>query len=103
MRLHGEHETAGFRQSHKEKRCYLIHSLSGEDPANPALQSLAGVGLLRGEFIFRSRGQPVDHPAAMQALGDYLERTCQAHAKKPVWYRLCDLWSDEADALSQSR
>jgi phosphoenolpyruvate-protein kinase (PTS system EI component) len=78
-------------------------SLSGEDPANPALQSFAGVGLLRGEFIFRCRGQPVDHPAAMQALGDYLERTCQAHAKKPVWYRLCDLWSDEADALSQSR
>lgn len=74
-------------------------SLSGEEPTAKPLQELDGVGLLRGEFIFRARGEYITIKAALDELQGYLERTCLAFSPRPIWYRLCDFWSDEANVL----
>ena len=77
-------------------------SLSGEGPEAAGLNGLAGVGLLRGEFIFRARGEYLSVPGALVQLQDYLRRACSAFSEGPVWYRLADLWSDEAKTLAGS-
>jgi phosphoenolpyruvate-protein kinase (PTS system EI component) len=75
-------------------------SLSGEDAAISALDQFAGVAMIRGEIILRSREEYWTVPAAAEAVHRYLEATCSRFAGKPVWYRLADLWSDEVATLA---
>ncbi len=74
-------------------------SLSGENPSPSPLQQFAGVGLVRGEFILRDRQESIAKDSAAFALQRYLEDVCQTFAGRPVWYRMVDLWSDEARTL----
>ena len=74
-------------------------SLSGERPTEPPVRNLSGVGLLRGEFIFRDREVYVTDQHARADLVRYVSMVCDAFANKPVWYRLSDFWSDEANVL----
>lgn len=74
-------------------------SLSGECPSDPPLLNLAGVGLVRGEFLFRDREVYVTNEQARADLATYVSGICRVFAGKPVWYRLSDFWSDEANVL----
>lgn len=75
-------------------------SLSGERADEPPVRSMSGVGLLRGEFLFRDREVYVTHAEACADLAKYVAAVCAAFADKPVWYRLSDFWSDEANVLA---
>lgn len=74
-------------------------SLSGERPTEPPVKNLSGVGLLRGEFLFRDREVYVTNEQARADLAAYVSGVCRAVTGKPVWYRLSDFWSDEANVL----
>ena len=78
---------------------HTMVSLAGERPQVPALQRFAGVGLVRGEFLFRARGAYITDAEATGQLGAYLDKVCDAFAGRPVWYRATDFWSDEAAVL----
>lgn len=74
-------------------------SLSGERSTEPLVRNLGGVGLLRGEFLFRAREVYVTNERARADVAAYVSGVCRAFAGKPVWYRLSDFWSDEANVL----
>ncbi|MEZ4294048.1 MAG: putative PEP-binding protein [Polyangiaceae bacterium] len=74
-------------------------SLSGERATEPQVRCMAGVGLLRGEFLFRDREVYVTDALARADLAEYVGRVCAAFGQRPVWYRLADFWSDEANVL----
>ncbi len=75
-------------------------SLSGEAPDAAVLDRFAGVAMIRGEMILRHRGEHWTMPAAAGAVERYLVAVCERFAPRPVWYRLADLWSDEAATLA---
>ena len=75
-------------------------SLSGEPVDGLAEMPFEAVGLLRGEFLLRERLESLRVPAAREALQRYLDRVTREFAGRPVWYRLVDLWSDEAATLA---
>lgn len=66
-------------------------SLSGESPNESELTALAGVGLLRGEFILRDLEKDISQPSCQRALQTYLEELSIAFSPKPVGYRFIDL------------
>lgn len=74
-------------------------SLSGEPVEALSSLPFAGVGLLRGEFILRERCESLRVPEAANAVQRYLYQVCQEFKGREVWYRLVDLWSDEARTL----
>jgi len=79
-------------------------SLSGENPHKAAAFSgFAAVGLLRAEFLLREGLQSFRSPGMAAHVRSYVTATCQAFAGRPVWYRLADLWSDEAAVLTPSQ
>lgn len=75
-------------------------SLSGEPVDGLAALPFEAIGLLRGEFLLRERLQSLRVPAAGEALQRYLDRVTREFAGRAVWYRLADLWSDEAATLA---
>lgn len=77
-------------------------SLSGEDCSGLGSLDLEGVGLIRGEFLLRDRLASLRIASAVSALQTYVGDVCAEFAGRPVWYRLVDLWSDEAAVLSGS-
>lgn len=77
-------------------------SLSGESLSGLASLPIAGVGLLRSEFLLRERCESICLPKAQEALGRYICEVAAEFSDRPVWYRLTDLWSDEAATLKGS-
>ena len=75
-------------------------SLSGEAVDGLAAMQFEAVGLVRGEFILRERLESLRVPAAREALQRYLSRVAEEFQSRSVWYRLVDLWSDEAAVLA---
>lgn len=75
-------------------------SLSGERAGERPVQRMSGVGLLRGEFLFRDREVYVTDAQARADLAAYVASVCAAFGDRPVWYRLSDFWSDEANVLA---
>jgi phosphoenolpyruvate-protein kinase (PTS system EI component) len=75
-------------------------SLSGEPVEGLGSQPFEGVGLLRSEFILRDRLHSLRDQDTAVALGRYLHDAAAEFADRPCWYRLTDLWSDEAAVLA---
>lgn len=74
-------------------------SLSGEDPTLGSLPCFDGVGLVRGEFLLREMNSNILQVGMGDHLERYLHKISLKFASLPVWYRLADLWSDEARLL----
>jgi phosphoenolpyruvate-protein kinase (PTS system EI component) len=70
-------------------------SLSGEQPSDAVLQLVAGVGLIRGEYVRRrALGRPNAGPV-LDYLRSYLDLVCTAAVGHEVWYRITDALSEE--------
>lgn len=78
-------------------------SLSGEKVKGFKELPFDAVGLIRGEFILRENLISLRAEAAQIALREYLEEVTTEFNKKEVWYRLSDLWSDEAAVLLDNK
>ena len=77
-------------------------SLSGEAvvAAERALHDrFDGIGLIRGEYLQRAEQEFIERPTMQRRLGDYVHEVASAYDPRPVWYRVADLWSDEANPL----
>lgn len=77
----------------------LTLGLSSEAVVPSLVESLAGVGLIRGEYVFRRLRQHVTVPAAQRWLTEYLVDVAVAFAPAPVWYRVADLEAREVSVL----
>ncbi|WP_339431389.1 MULTISPECIES: putative PEP-binding protein [unclassified Pseudomonas] len=78
-------------------------SLSGELPAPAVAKFFSGVGLLRSEFVLRRYGAGLKERSVREALTRYVSAVCELFQGKPVWYRLADLWADEAATLTAEK
>ena len=77
--------------------------LSGER-VDPRLSELvAGVGLLRSEYIFRRCGHYLADSVGQSNLQSYVEDVLAKFAGLPVWYRFCDAPSNEINMLEGER
>ncbi|MFS0752929.1 putative PEP-binding protein [Oceanobacillus sp. 1P07AA] len=75
-------------------------SLSGEQVSKELSNNFeSGVGLIRGEYLLRKNDLYIVKKAAQVELQEYLYSIAETFYPKPVWYRLIDLWSDEANTL----
>jgi phosphoenolpyruvate-protein kinase (PTS system EI component) len=74
-------------------------ALGGEAVDGLGVLPFEAVGLVRGEFILRERCESLRLPGAAAALARYLDRVAREFRGRDVWYRLADLWSDEAATL----
>ncbi|CAH0305819.1 putative PEP-binding protein [Pseudomonas brassicacearum] len=78
-------------------------SLSGELPTPSVAAFFSGVGLLRSEFVLRRHGAGLQQHSVQEALTQYVIAVCELFQGKPVWYRLADLWADEAATLATEK
>lgn len=78
-------------------------SLSGELPTPSVAEFFSGVGLLRSEFVLRRHGASLQQHDVQEALTQYVTAVCELFQGKPVWYRLVDLWADEAATLTTDK
>jgi phosphoenolpyruvate-protein kinase (PTS system EI component) len=77
-----------------------IHvALSGEKFDDTLAEHVSGVGLLRGEYIFRRIKRYVPDEHARNYMKSYLRWVLQRFAGKPVWYRFVDAPSNELNML----
>ncbi len=77
----------------------LLLSLSGEDIAELPPLDIAGVGLVRGEYLVRKAGCYVTRATCRESIAAYLTRLCALLAPSPVWYRLIEMETSELNLL----
>jgi signal transduction protein with GAF and PtsI domain len=77
-------------------------SLSGESPDAPVVQTFAGVGMVRAEYVMRAAEEYITVPECQQRLADYVERVAAAFAPRPVWVRQGDLTTLEVNTLRRA-
>lgn len=77
-------------------------ALSAENFDERIVDKVAGVGMIRGEYICRRARLSIQSPECRRLLRDYLQRTLSAFAGKPVWYRFIDMQSTEANLLAEN-
>lgn len=80
----------------------IMLSLSGEPVQGLGALPFTGVGLIRGEFLLRQRLKSLRVHSVAEELQTYLDDVAREFAGRPVWYRLADLWVDEASVLEGS-
>ncbi|MEW8050087.1 MAG: putative PEP-binding protein [Candidatus Thiodiazotropha sp.] len=73
--------------------------LSGEWPEPIHTKLFSGVGLVRGEYLMRGRGQYISVPACRTHIYEYLVEVCRLFEGQAVWYRFADMDTDEANVL----
>lgn len=76
----------------------LSLALSGERPTRELVSRFAGIGLVRGEYVFRALGLYPTHPAAQEQLFAYLNELCMLSAGSVV-YRTMEVTAAEANTL----
>lgn len=76
--------------------------LSGEHVTEPPPADLHGIGLIRGEYVFRRARAYVTTAQGRAALGDYLTRALALYPGQPVWYRTSELDVEEVKVLEGS-
>ncbi len=75
-------------------------ALSGER-LEPRLEGrFAGVGLLRGEYVFRRAGRYPTAESVGELLVPYLREVVDQAAGQPVWYRFTEVTTIEANVLT---
>jgi phosphoenolpyruvate synthase/pyruvate phosphate dikinase len=74
-------------------------SFSGESPGAPVLQSFAGVGLIRSEYVIRAAEEYIVSPSVQERLARYVEEVAKAFTPRPVWVRQADLTTLEVNTL----
>jgi phosphoenolpyruvate-protein kinase (PTS system EI component) len=77
----------------------LSLALSSERVDGVTGPEFSGVGLVRGEYVFRRRREYVTVPGARAALTSYLREVAAAFAPRPVWYRTSELEAAEVAVL----
>ncbi|MCG7946219.1 MAG: hypothetical protein N0C84_07730 [Candidatus Thiodiazotropha taylori] len=75
--------------------------LSGEWPEPIHTKLFSGVGLVRGEYLMRGRGQYITVPACQTHIYEYLVEVCRLFEGQAVWYRFADMDTDEANVLEK--
>src|SRR5258708_12097176 len=74
-------------------------ALSAEKFDDRLLGLVAGVGLIRGEYVARRLGRYIPDPGCRRYLKAYLSYVSKAFEGRPVWYRFCDAPSNEINML----
>lgn len=77
----------------------LMLGLSGEEFDRLPPLDLAGVGMIRGEYLVRKSGQYITRESCRAHIERYLERICEMLAPRPVWYRLIEMETSEVNLL----
>lgn len=77
-----------------------VLSLAGEGVSKDLSRHFTGVGLIRGEYFFRRYGMYSGAP--LHAIGQYLDQLGTVFNNSAIWYRMSDLWSDEANTLKDN-
>lgn len=75
-------------------------ALSGESPENGTALPHSGVGLVRGEYVFRKAKSYITTPAGEEALASYVTALVNAYSNCPIWYRLSELDVEEVKVLA---
>ncbi|WP_330961994.1 putative PEP-binding protein [Photobacterium sp. 53610] len=78
-------------------------TLSGEKFSSDLAHQVCGVGLLRSEYLLRYLGSNFCSRSVCTKVAEYVDLVASIAAPQPVWYRLADLWSDEANPLIGTR
>lgn len=75
-------------------------ALSSEYPDPRVIDHVEGIGLIRGEYIFRRKGEYITRLDSQRAMKAYLTHLLELFANKPVWYRFCDAPANEINMLA---
>lgn len=78
-------------------RIYL--ALSGDVPGEEVMKAVAGVGLIRSEYVLRRAGSYVTTVAGRAALAEYACAIAELFAPRPVWLRTSDFEAREIATL----
>lgn len=73
--------------------------LGGEKINNRVSPLFKGVGLIRPEYICRTRKQYITHPDCFQAIKKYVSQVVSLFAPDPVWYRFFEMETSEANIM----
>jgi phosphoenolpyruvate-protein kinase (PTS system EI component) len=74
-------------------------SLSGEIPPKSILCLFDGIGLIRSEYVLRAEGHFITTVHAQQVIGSYVARLAELCPDAPIWYRMSEMTSQEANIL----
>lgn len=77
----------------------IMIALNGEKPPLILDDLVAGVGMIRSEYILRHIVKYIPSLDAQQTLSDYLDLVCTHYYPKPVWYRTSELTTQEVNIL----
>ncbi len=77
---------------------YLL-ALNGERLDDRLSDELSGVGLVRSEYICRSREEYITVPACRAYIAQYLDRVCELFYPNQVWYRTTEFVTPEVNVL----
>jgi pyruvate,water dikinase len=77
----------------------LMLGLSGEEFDQLPHLDLAGVGMIRGEYLVRKSGHYVTNASCRANIERYLGRICEMLEPRPVWYRLIEMETSEVNLL----
>ncbi|MEV8537097.1 putative PEP-binding protein [Streptomyces sp. NPDC051211] len=91
--------SAGTAWNSSRQNDSLSLALSGERPARELLARFAGIGLVRGEYVFRALGLYPTHPVAQEQLFAYLDELCTLSPGQVV-YRTMEVTAAEANTLT---
>lgn len=75
-------------------------ALSGERLDSRLAGKFAGVGLVRGEYVFRRAGRYPGTESVRELLMPYLREVVDQAAGQPVWYRFTEVTTIEANVLA---
>lgn len=77
----------------------MMLSLSGERPPVSISGRFTGVGLIRGEYLLRGTEEYITVSSCQARVAEYLDWVAMRIAPHPVWYRMTELTTDEANTL----
>ncbi|MEV6772778.1 putative PEP-binding protein [Nocardia sp. NPDC051030] len=75
-------------------------ALSGEQLESRVAAKFPGVGLLRGEYVFRRAGRYPTTESVEEYLVPYLRDVAEQAGGQPVWYRFLEVTTVEANVLA---
>lgn len=84
---------------HNNNDMNTMIALNGERPPLILDDYIAGVGMIRSEYILRHVVKYIPSLGAQQALSNYLDQVCTHYYPKPVWYRTSELTTQEVNVL----
>lgn len=73
-------------------------ALNGEKPPR-VKEKISGVGMIRGEYLFRKIEKYILLPEAKEFVRNYLTNVCQYYAGNEVWYRTSEFVPQEINVL----